>query len=57
MLKTGYKLKGQPERSVEHVIGGFCFLGGIKAPKHPDCPQQTSLVVFTIALTTIDGAE
>src|ERR1700720_2535363 len=25
MLKTGYKVKGQTERRVEHVIGGFAF--------------------------------
>jgi len=27
MLKTGYKLKGQTERSVEQIIGGFVFSG------------------------------
>jgi len=33
------------------------FPPGEETPKHPDCPQQTSLVVSTIALTTKQRAE
>jgi hypothetical protein len=56
MLKTGYNVKGEKEPRVEQSSADL-LSRGIKTPKHPDCPQQTSLVVSTIALTTIDGAE
>jgi len=56
MLKTGYKLKGETERRVEQSSADLLSRGN-KTAKHPDCPQETSLVVSTIALTTMDGAE